>query len=322
MRIHNSKYGHVYRGDCLEIMKGLKSNSIDCLVTSPPYWQLRDYGFPGQWGLEPTIHEYLEKLWKFMDEVKRILKNTGTVWINLGDTYGTKSGNFGQLNGSKNQEYLKMENPIKQPPSIHKCLLLIPHRFAIGCIDRGWILRNDIIWGKINPMPESCTDRFSKRHEHVFFFVRNQKYYFDLDSIRDNYIDFDTRDGRDHTGQRYRVNTEHREGVKHWWSKGGKNPGDVSDFWALKTTPSNDEHYASFGTDLIDKPIMAGCPPGGVVLDPFCGSGITLQRAIQLGRKAIGIDGKKEYVDIAVEKMKTEKEKGKLFKDSHGAKKI
>jgi DNA modification methylase len=129
---------------------------LDCVITSPPYWQLRDYGYEGQWGLEPTFQEYLEHLWEMMDEIYRVLKPSGTVWINLGDTYS---------------------------PS--KCLMLLPHRFAIGCIDRGWIVRNDIIWAKRNGMPESVTDRFSKKHEYFFFMVKSQNYYFDLDSVRD-----------------------------------------------------------------------------------------------------------------------------------------
>lgn len=153
----------VYNEPCLETIRKMPDEFLDSVITSPPYWQLRDYGYDGQWGLEPTYKEYLEHLWEMMDEIYRVLKPSGTVWINLGDTY---SGN----------------GNTKEP---NKCLLLIPHRFAIGCIDRGWILRNDIIWGKRNGMPESVTDRFSKKHEYIFFMVKSEKYYFDLDSIRD-----------------------------------------------------------------------------------------------------------------------------------------
>jgi len=145
-----------YHEPCLETLRKMPNDFLDCVITSPPYWQLRDYGYEGQWGLEPTYSEYLENLWSMMDEIYRVLKPTGTVWINVGDTY-----------------------------SKSKCLLLIPHRFAIGCIERGWIVRNDIIWAKRNAMPESITDRFSKKHEYFFFMTKSTEYYFDLDGIRD-----------------------------------------------------------------------------------------------------------------------------------------
>jgi DNA modification methylase len=178
----------VYNEPCLETLKKMPNEYIDSVITSPPYWQLRDYGYEGQWGLEPTYQEYLEHLWEMMNEIYRVLKPTGTVWINLGDTYG--GGNSGQggdagkhKNENPNIKGTKFTNGIKKP--LNKCLLLLPHRFAIGCIDRGWIIRNDIIWAKRNGMPESITDRFSKKHEYFFFMVKNQNYYFDLDSVRD-----------------------------------------------------------------------------------------------------------------------------------------
>jgi DNA modification methylase len=146
----------VYNESCLETLSKMPNEFIDCVITSPPYWQLRDYGYEGQWGLEPTYNEYLEHLWQMMDEIWRVLKDDGTVWINLGDTYGGG-----------------------------KCLLLLPHRFAIGCIERGLIMRNDVIWAKRNGMPESVTDRFTKKHEYIFFMTKKEKYYFDLDSVRD-----------------------------------------------------------------------------------------------------------------------------------------
>src|SRR5580765_3613340 len=179
---------HIYQGTCLEVIKTFPDKSIDCVITSPPYWQLRDYGWDGQWGNESTFQMYLENLWSLMDEVWRVLKDTGTVWVNLGDTYnGNKKGN------RSNKGYI--ENTIvdtfkkeKQPTIPDKCLLLIPHRFGIGCIDRGWVMRNDVIWAKRNGMPESVTDRFSKKHEYFFLMAKTDNYYFDLESIRDNHI--------------------------------------------------------------------------------------------------------------------------------------
>lgn len=148
----------IYNENCLDTLNKMPDNFIDCVITSPPYFNLKDYDHKDQWGLENSFEEYLNKLYQMMDLIYKKLKNNGTVWINLGDTY------------DKN-----------------KCLLLIPHRFAIGCIDRGWIIRNDIIWSKRNALPESVTDRFSKKHEYFFFMVKQNDYYFNLDAIRDKY---------------------------------------------------------------------------------------------------------------------------------------
>lgn len=185
----------VYNESCLDTLSRMPDKFLNCVITSPPYWQLRDYGYNGQWGLEPTYQEYLEHLWSMMDLIWYKIQNDGTVWINLGDTYSTQSGvntalSKGEKTWDDNVTYLTNRGEsrnIKKGNLPPKCLLLLPHRFAIGCIDRGWILRNDIIWAKRNGMPESVTDRFSKKHEYFFFFVKQQKYYFDLDSIRDKH---------------------------------------------------------------------------------------------------------------------------------------
>lgn len=308
------KLNTVIYGDSLKSLKTFPDKSVDCVITSPPYWQLRDYGYPEQWGLEPTYQEYLNHLWSLMGEVWRVLKDDGTVWVNLGDTYGTISGAMRE--GKPGKANRKTRHPevirLQQPKAIHKCLMLIPHRFAIGCIDKGWILRNDIIWTKRNGMPESVTDRFSKKHEYFFFMVKQQKYYFDLDRVREQHK----------TKNQIRNKAEEGYGVgANMFSKGfrnsnhpnGKNPGDVSDFWDIPTKSSQSKHYATFNFDLIDKPILAGCPEGGIILDPFCGVGTTLIRAIQLNRGAIGIDGSKEYVEIAQKRLDDELSQIKLF---------
>jgi DNA modification methylase len=179
----------IYKESCLETLKKMPNEFIDCVITSPPYWQLRDYGYPEQWGLEPTYEEYLDHLWQLMDEIYRVLKPSGTCWINLGDTYAGNNKNSGlgevRTTGKNDKTMLSQRRNTGSTKEPNKCLLLIPHRFAIGCIERGWILRNDIIWGKRNAMPESVTDRFSKKHEYIFFMVKSEKYFFDLDSIRD-----------------------------------------------------------------------------------------------------------------------------------------
>ena len=142
--IFNTNKGQIYHGDVLETIRNIENESVNCVITSPPYWQLRDYGFPEQWGLESTFEEYLEHLWSLMDEIKRVLTPDGTVWINLGDTYGTRSGDMANKNKTNLKNKKHLDSIIKQSKTIDKCLLLIPHRFAIGCIDRGWIIRNDL----------------------------------------------------------------------------------------------------------------------------------------------------------------------------------
>jgi len=302
----------IYCGDVLEIMQQMGAETIDCIITSPPYWQLRDYGFKEQWGLEPTYQIYLEHLWQFMDECKRILKKKGTIWINLGDSYSTQSGANISLSNNKTWDnsstYLTNRGQsglLIKPKMQQKCLLLIPHRFAIGCIDNGWIVRNDIIWAKRNGMPESVTDRFSKKHEYFFFMVKNKKYYFDLDGVRDELKNpVEIRNKSSEIYGRGSGSKQFSEGTRIWGDeKRGRNPGDVSDFWDILTQSSSENHYASYNFKLIEKPIIAGCPENGIILDPFCGTGTTLIRALQLDRQIIGIDGSKEYCKIAQKKI-------------------
>lgn len=308
----------IYNTDYLEFLKSLDDNSIDSFITSPPYWQLRDYGFKGQIGLEPKYQDYIQKLIDMMTEMERALKPTGTIWINLGDTYARGSRNKKASNNQSLRSKHEFDIEPETKPNyqgLDKCLMLIPHRFAIRCVDElDLILRNDIIWAKRNGMPESVTDRFSKKHEFVFFFVKQTKYYFDLKSIKDK----NKPDGRKDTmfkgsvkykesGQTFAANGHER------WNPDGKNPGDVSDFWDITTKPNKAKHYASFNSELIDKPIIAGCPVNGVICDPFCGTGTTLARAIQLDRQFIGNDGKLEYVEIANKRISEAKQQLKIF---------
>jgi DNA modification methylase len=302
----------VIYGDSLENVKKIDDSSVNCVITSPPYFQLRDYGFPGQWGLEPTYQEYLEHLWELMDEIWRVLREDGTVWVNLGDSYSGSCGMGSQYDKkhAKGMQIIKQFDKGRALEIPNKSLMLIPHRFAIGCIDRGWIVRNDIIWAKRNGMPESVTDRFSKKHEYFFFMVKNKKYYFDLDGVRDLHKSNSKeiarqKRGLEATGYAKELRMDGYSGGVGY-SSNGKNPGDVSDFWDIPTKPSSAKHYATFNTDLIDKPIVAGCPEGGIILDPFCGTGTTLVRALQLNREIIGIDGSKEYCKIAEKRINEE----------------
>lgn len=291
----------IYNEPCLETLKKIADKSIDCVITSPPYWQLRDYGYEGQWGLEPTFQEYLEHLWQMMDEIYRVLKDEGTCWINLGDTYsrGTRAK-------TNNNQTLRNTNNKIEPNSkpnyqgLDKCLLLIPHRFAIGCIDRGWILRNDIIWAKRNGMPESVTDRFTKKHEYIFFMTKSEKYYFDLDAIRDK------------VNEKMSYVVCESDDINKNIAK-GKNPGSVSDFWDITTKPSSNKHYAAYNDELIRKPILAGCPEGGIIYDPFMGTGSTAEVALRSNRNFIGSEMSKDYVKICNNRLSPMLNQIKLF---------
>lgn len=294
----------IIQGDALKTIKRFPNESIDCVITSPPYWQMRDYRWKGQWGLERTPEEYLQNLWSLMDEIKRVLKPKGTVWFNLGDSYGTQSGacRGKKYSRSPNSKISHIENGsvLLKGNAPHKCQLLLPHRFALGCIKRGWLVRNDIIWAKKNAMPESVKDRFSKKHEYIFLMVKNRKYYFDLNSIREPHrICSLERTKRNWNGHREKRSAFENMDIKKMCHPKGKNPGDVSDFWNIPTQGRKDKHYAKFNADLITKPILAGCPKRGIILDPFCGSGTTGVRALELKRNFIGIEGKKQYCRIA-----------------------
>lgn len=269
--------------------------------------QLRDYGYEDQWGLEPTFEEYLEHLWSMMNEIYRCLKPEGTCWINLGDSYSTQSGTNAALARGNHKEqsstYLTNRGEsgklIKDKMLPNKCLLLLPHRFAIGCI-----VRNDCIWAKRNGMPESVTDRFSKKHEYFFFMVKSEKYFFDLDAIKDKTTTFDNnvRD-RDTTKLNNTPGRSLMGGLKEN-NYTTKNPGSVSDFWDVTTKGSTNKHYASYNDDLIKKPILAGCPEGGIIYDPFMGSGSTAEAALRSNRKFIGSEMSDEYCKIANERVK------------------
>lgn len=313
----------IFNEPCLDTLKKMPDNYIDCVITSPPYWQLRDYGYDGQWGLEPTFQEYLEHLWELMDEIYRVLKPLGTCWINLGDSFSTQSGTNAALSKNKNYEnnstYIVNRGEsgklIKDKNLPNKCLMLIPHRFAIGCIDRGWILRNDIIWAKRNGMPESVTDRFTKKHEYIFFMVKSEKYYFDLDAIRVNHkavrierIKYGFESNHDSIG-----NINISKMGERFCNPLGKNPGSVSDFWDVHTKPSTNKHYASYNIDLIKKPILAGCPEDGIIYDPFMGTGTTAIAALKANRNFIGSEMSEDYIKICNENIKPYLKQTKLF---------
>ena len=327
-------------GDSLQILKTLPDNSIDCVVTSPPYWALRDYGVEGQLGLEPKFREYITKLCNVFDEVKRILKKEGTCWVNMGDCY---AGNMGKKNGwTDNKLGFEKEEAIskgvcltKNIKIVHeltqKCLVQIPSRFAIEMTDRGWILRNEIIWHKPNCMPSSVKDRFTVDFEKIYFFTKSKKYCFEqqfekysnpINSWGRNKFNYRVREvkiGRIKSDQ-YKASLEELEK----YAKNQKsflrdrlmrpeNKGrNMRSVWKIPSHPFKGSHFATFPEKLIETPIKAGCPERGVVLDPFMGAGTTALVALKLNRQFLGIELNPEYIKISQERIKPFLEQRKL----------
>jgi site-specific DNA-methyltransferase (cytosine-N4-specific) len=307
----------LYHGDSLDVARTLPDGSADCIVTSPPYFGLRDYGTEGQYGLEASPAEYVETMRSLFNELRRVLADDGTFWLNLGDSYasGGQSRTLGRNDagrdiGGRGGNTIGSGNPGKQGSVAitqgmpQKNLLGIPWRVAFALQDDGWILRNSIIWAKPNAMPESVTDRLSTRHENLFMFAKSRKYWFDLDPIREELAYPDATDGSRVFGGKNKGaelqtgSSARRAGMNTYTGSGkGKNPGDV---WSIPTQPYPGAHFAVFPQELARRCIVAGCKPGGTVLDPFSGSGTTGLVAQNNGRRYIGIDISAEYLDLSL----------------------
>ncbi len=300
-------------GDSLKVLQKIPSETIDCVVTSPPYWALRDYGVKGQIGLESTIEEYLEKLIQVFDEVKRVLKPSGTCWINFGDTYAntTKGGQHKEPQGNlydrlaKRAPFPKLKTELSIP---QKSLCLIPTRFAVRMIERGWILRNEIIWHKPNVMPQSFKDRFPVDFEKMFFLVKERKYYFSrqYEPLK-NPQELKRRIANPF--ERHKYHQSERKLFKSFEEIKRKQESILKrgrinrSVWSIGTGVSTGNHFAVFPPKLVETPILAGCPENGIVLDPFMGSGTTAVVARKLNRNYIGSDLNKEYVKFAKRRL-------------------
>jgi DNA modification methylase len=317
----------LYHGDALNVARQFASGSADCIVTSPPYYGLRDYGIEGQYGLEDSPAEYVENIRLLFAELRRVLADDGTCWINLGDSYYSGRGNPGPNAADKKQAARRgWVRPVDRPGqewAKPKNLLGIPWRVAFALQDDGWILRNAVIWHKPNAMPESVTDRLSRRYEHVFLFSKSQRYWFDLNPIREacatqresalnwarstKEADIPGQLRRHHREDRTpyapgmnKQNLKAATGRQHKLSAnhpGARNPGDV---WSMPTQPFAEAHFAVYPPALPTRCILAGCKPGGTVLDPFSGSGTTGYAAQQLSRKYVGIDLSRDYLDLSL----------------------
>ena len=295
----------ILHGDCLKKLKELPDESIDMCMTSPPYWALRDYGVKGQLGLESDFDTYVKKLCDVFEEVKRVLKKQGTCWVNLGDTYYTKSGN-GFLNDQINPNSriektgINIANKCRGKGLLEsKNLTLVPLRFAIEMQKRGWIIRNVIIWHKPNVMPSSVKDRFTVDFEYLFFFSKNKKYYFETQREPHKTLSI-KRTKHSWNGHREPNSSYSGMNIKNMCHPKGRNKRTV---WKITTKPFRDAHFAVYPQELCETPIKAGCPKTGIVLDPFFGAGTTGLVALKQNKKFIGIELNKKYIKIAKKRL-------------------
>lgn len=371
----------IKQGDCLDVLKTLPSESVNCCITSPPYWGLRDYG-TGEWiggdpscshkrdskqseltqtghrnlegavgdgiykdkckrcgaerkdrqiGLEITPSMYVQKIVEVFREVKRVLKKDGTLWLNLGDSYATTSGGMEQLRdmGKETPSYGKIKyadgyegvsqkgksEAKKRDGLKHKDLIGIPWRVALALQADGWYLRQDIIWHKPNPMPESVTDRCTKAHEYIFLMTKSVNYHFDNEAIKEDSVWDVDGTGTIKRAERQREGlksnpTEMKNGIRIKYPNGKHGETHQSpktiygkrnkrSVWSVNVRPYKEAHFATFPKELIEPCVLAGCPKDGTILDPFGGSGTTAEVAIENGRNALLIELNPEYIELA-----------------------
>lgn len=297
-------------GDCIASMRGLPDQSVHTCVTSPPYFGLRDYGMHGQIGLEPTPAAFVAAMVEVFREVKRVLRDDGTLWLNLGDSYASNPASGGERvarPGDKNPGAHQNTPRAKyrRPPGLKpKDLIGIPWRVAFALQDDGWYLRQDIIWAKPNPMPESVTDRCTKSHEYLFLLSKSPRYYFDSEAIKEPVtassaarLSQPTLAGQSGSA---RVPGKTNGNMKAVGNGETRNRRSV---WTVTTKPFKGAHFATFPPDLIEPCILAGSPVGGTVLDPFGGSGTTGGVALKHGRKAVLCELNPAYAAMMPERI-------------------
>jgi DNA modification methylase len=329
-------------GDCIEGMRTLADGSVHCCVTSPPYWGLRDYGHDGQIGLEETPEAYVGRMVEVFREVRRVLRDDGTAWVNLGDSYAGSWGNQGRketrgtqraINGPMLQK-LKAESVhdieccmdddcicaagdggiypdrktktgswVNDHPTLKaKDLVGIPWRVAFALQADGWWLRQDIIWHKPNPMPESVRDRCTKAHEYVFLLTKSERYHYDAEAVSEAATGHPC--GNTKPTKAARSGDEMHRTTANLHKIEPKDTRNRRSVWTVTTKPYSGAHFAVMPADLVEPCIKAGCPEGGTVLDPFAGSGTTLAVAAELGRNAIGCELNPAYIGLAEKRIK------------------
>lgn len=281
-------------GDATERLKELPDQSVQCVITSPPYFGLRDYGVEGQLGTEPTPREFAEAITTIFREVWRVLRDDGTVWLNLGDSYATQGVGAARVLEADAGDKGNRTAPagLKQ-----KDLIGIPWRVAFALQDDGWYLRQDIIWHKPNPMPESVRDRCTKAHEYLFMLTKSPKYYFDNEAIKEPEA---MKPQRRNTPRSKNPDSKYHGQPVHRRPEGGTGGGlrNKRSVWTVSTKPYKGAHFATFPPDLIEPCVLASSRPGDMVLDPFAGSGTTGAVAHQHERDAVLIDLNPEYEQL------------------------
>ncbi len=292
----------VLNNDALTALTTLSDGSINCCITSPPYFNLRDYNVSGQIGLEDTPEDFINNLVAVFREVKRVLRDDGTLWVNIGDSYnGHKRGNkeTRKDKSAVTDSFTKRLWHGAKP----KDLIGIPWMLAFALRADGWYLRQDIIWQKSNPMPESVTDRCTKAHEYIFLLSKSSKYYYDYEAIQE--VATSPMQVRDRSKEAYNKSYSHvgdrfSAGERTYNESGMRNKRSV---WTVSTQPYKGAHFAVFPAELIRPAILAGCPKGGMVLDPFAGSGTTGQVAVEEGRNATLIELNPDYIPLIEERV-------------------
>lgn len=299
----------IIQGDCLERLKNMADQSVHCCVTSPPYYNLRDYGMDGQIGQEDTPELYIERLVSVFREVQRVLRDDGTLWVNIGDSYsGSGKGACKYPKSSVGTKQSTNKGTFAQnigktkPIGVYKPkdLIGIPWMLAFALRADGWYLRQDIIWHKPNPMPESVTDRCTKSHEYIFLLSKEPAYYFDHEAIQEESV---YQPGGREDKKRGEFGGKY-SGIQHISDsfRAIRSCRNKRDVWTVAKGQYPGAHFATFPLKLIEPCVLAGCPPGGIVLDPFLGSGTVGEVAIANSREFIGIELNPDYVELAKER--------------------
>lgn len=315
IEIDRAVFKEIFFMDCLKGLRNMADNSVDCCITSPPYFGLRDYGVDGQIGLEKSPNEYVAKMVKVFREVYRVLKPTGTLWLNIGDCYagGNKGAAAYPENAQKykqgtnkgtvgNRTAYKYKTTCKD-----KDLIGIPWMLAFALRDKvGFYLRQDIIWHKPNPMPESVLDRCTKAHEYIFLFSKSSRYYFNHEEMQEQAVCAAVERQENpprYGGNKYTATPDKFNRTKSGNAYAYTGKRNKRDVWTVSTKPEKSAHFAAYPKELIEPCVLAGCPNGGIILDPFMGTGTTAMVARMYGRNFIGFELNAEYMNIINKKI-------------------